>query len=192
LKIFLFLFANITPPPPPPPIPPEEEKNGLGLPGVGVPLFLPPIPIPIPIPPMPRFDVFNAGTGVLLPDPAIPPPAGKPSANKLSGGPVRSRTRRMLLGNPGNPPAVGVAGRTLTEWCGDRVDCIGVLDTDVDTEPLDEVELALLCEWWWVWCSERTDETDDEVDLRPRRPGPEERRTVERGVRGDGESEWRL
>jgi hypothetical protein len=70
---------------------------------------------------------------------------------------------------------------------------MGVLDTEVETEPLDDVELALLCEWWWVWWRERTDETDDEVDLRPRRPvGPEVRRMVERGVSGEGESEWRL
>jgi hypothetical protein len=53
----------------------------------------------------------------------------------------------MLLGKPGKPPpAVGVAGRTLTEWCGLRV-CIGVLETDVETEFVEEVELALL----WLW-----------------------------------------
>lgn len=35
---------------------------------------------------------------------------------------------------------------------------------------------------------ERTEETEDEVDLRPRRPA-EDRRTVDRGVSGDGERE---
>jgi hypothetical protein len=100
----------------------------------------------------------------------------------------------MLLGKPANEPMVGVAGRTLTEWWGLRVDeGSGVLETEVETEPLEEVDEALLWEWWWAWCSERTDETEDEVDLRPRRPvGPDERRTAERGVRGEGESECRL
>jgi hypothetical protein len=70
---------------------------------------------------------------------------------------------------------------------------MGVFESDVDTEPLDEVDEALLWEWWWVWCRERTDETEEDVDLRPRRPvGPDERRTVERGVSGEGEREWRL
>lgn len=36
----------------------------------------------------------------------------RPSLKILRGGPARSRTRRMLLGNP---PVVGVAGRTFTE-----------------------------------------------------------------------------
>ena len=49
----------------------------------------------------------------------------------------------MLLGND---PLVGVAGKTLTEWCGLRVTCIGVLEIEVETEPVDDVELALL----WV------------------------------------------
>lgn len=38
---------------------------------------------------------------------------------------------------------------------------------------------------------ERIEDTDEEVDLRPRRP-PEERRYEERGVRGAGEAERRL
>ena len=58
----------------------------------------------------------------------------------LRGGPERSLMRRILLGKL---PPVGVAGRTLTEWCGLR-GCMGVLDTDVETEPLEDVELALL------------------------------------------------
>ena len=124
--------------------------------------------------------------------PAVEP--GNPSLNPLNGIPPRSLTKRILLGNPGNPPAVGVAGRTLTLWCGERAVCSGVLDcTDVDTDPLDEVDDALLWEWWCAWCMERTDETDEDVDLRPRRPAdPEVRRTVERGVSGEGEREWRL
>lgn len=60
---------------------------------------------------------------------------------KLSvrGGP---RTRRMLDGNEDD---VGVLGRTLTEWCGDRPPAIGVFV--VETEPLELVELALECVW---------------------------------------------
>lgn len=38
---------------------------------------------------------------------------------------------------------------------------------------------------------ERTDETEDDVDLRPRSP-PDERRIVERGVNGDGDKDCRL
>jgi hypothetical protein len=38
---------------------------------------------------------------------------------------------------------------------------------------------------------ERIEDTEDDVDLRPRRP-PEERRYDERGVSGDGEREGRL
>jgi len=40
---------------------------------------------------------------------------------------------------------VGVAGRTLTEWCGERAPR-GVLLTA--SEPVDEVEDALEWEWW--------------------------------------------
>jgi hypothetical protein len=47
----------------------------------------------------------------------------------------------------GNEVLVGVAGRTLTEWCGDLPVCSGVLDMLVDTEPLELVEDALL----WLW-----------------------------------------
>ena len=108
----------------------------------------------------------------------------------LMGGPERSRTRRMLLGKL---PVVGVAGRTLTEWCGLR-GWRGVLEMVVEMEPLEEVELALLWLWWWVLCMDRMEETEDEVDFRPRSPaGPEVRRTaVARGVSGEGESERRL
>jgi hypothetical protein len=99
---------------PPPVGETENDEKGLGLPG-GC------IPIP---------DV----------EPVCSLKAGRPSLKILMGGPARSRTRRILLGNP---PVVGVAGRTLTEWCG-LLACMGVFDTDVETEPLDDVELALL------------------------------------------------
>ena len=66
---------------------------------------------------------------------------GMPSLKILNGGPLRSRTRRMLLGKLA---VVGVAGSTLTEWWGLRPAGRGVLDMDVDTDPFDEVELALL------------------------------------------------
>ena len=40
---------------------------------------------------------------------------------------------------------------------------------------------------------DRMDETDDDVDFRPRRPAPPEaRRIVDRGVSGEGDREWRL
>ena len=39
---------------------------------------------------------------------------------------------------------------------------------------------------WWI---ERTDETEDDVDLRPRRPAEERRK--ERGVSGAGDMETR-
>jgi len=61
----------------------------------------------------------------------------------------------------------------------------------VDTEPLELVEDALLWLWWWAWCMDRIDDTEDDVDLRPRRP-VEDRRMVPRGVKGDGERDCRL
>lgn len=82
---------------------------------------------------------------------------------------------------------VGVAGRTLTEWCGDRLLANGVLD---DMEAVEDVELALECVCWWRGMV-RIELKEDDVDLRPRRP-PEGRRMVERGVRGAGEIEWRF
>ena len=96
----------------------------------------------------------------------------------------------MLLGKP---TVVGVAGSTLTEWCGLRLACRADFETDVETELLEEVELALLWEWWWVWCIERIEETDEEVDFLPRRPAvPDARRIVERGVSGDGDRDCLL
>lgn len=44
----------------------------------------------------------------------------------------------------GKLPVVGVAGRTLTEWCGLRVGR-GTLLMEMDPEPLEEVDEAL--EW---------------------------------------------
>lgn len=40
----------------------------------------------------------------------------------------------------------------------------------------------------------RIDDTDDEVDFRPRRPAPEERRRdwLPRGVNGEGDRDWRV
>lgn len=102
-------------------------------------------------------------------------PGGKPE-----------RTRRMLLGKEED---VGVAGRTLMLLCGDLVSLWAWPETETAGEAMlaEEVEDALLCEWWWCGM-ERMEDTDDEVDLRPRRP-PEERRYEERGVRGAGDAE---
>jgi hypothetical protein len=61
---------------------------------------------------------------------------------------------------------------------------------EVETEQLEDVEEVLECEWWWWWML-RMEETEEEVDLRPRRPVLG-RRKVDRGVRGEGERDWRL
>jgi hypothetical protein len=65
-------------------------------------------------------------------------------------------------------------------------------DTDLATpsEMLDEVEEAFEREWWCWWML-RIEETDEEVDLRPRRPLLA-RRKVPRGVNGEGDNEVRL
>ena len=62
-------------------------------------------------------------------------------------------------------------GRTLTDVCGDRLiifaDAVGV------SKPFDDTEEALECEWaWWMV---RIDETEEEVDLRPRKPADDRR-----------------
>lgn len=94
-----------------------------------------------------------------------------------------ARTTLMLLGNA--VVVVGVPGRTLTEECGERVE-LWRRDVDVlvgEASDVEDVELALESEWW---CFEapadapalgilRMEETDEDVDLRPRRP-PEDRR----------------
>jgi hypothetical protein len=108
------------------------------------------------------------------------------------------RTNLKLLGKE---VVVGVAGRTLTEWWGERPMALTLLPPPppapvaVDTDPLELVDEALEWEWWcWCWWMERMDETELDVDLRPRRPcwwPADERRTV-RGVRGEGERDWRL
>lgn len=61
-----------------------------------------------------------------------------------------------------------MAGSTLIEFRGDRVG----FEIEVLVMEAEEVEEAL--EWVWTWCIERIEETDEDVDLRPRRP--EERR----------------
>lgn len=123
LKIFFFLLANSTPCPPG-----EFGKNpfpkGLGLPGGGG---------------IEELEPTDTDEWAILP-PKAPGPTGS-LLNMLIGGPDLSRTSRMLLGKL---PLVGVAGKTLTEWWGLRVACSGVFDTEVDTDPLEEVELALL------------------------------------------------
>jgi len=56
----------------------------------------------------------------------------------------------------------------------------------------EEVDDALLCEMpdgWWM-CMLRTEDTDEDVDLRP--PMPERRLYEERGVRGCGDSDSRF
>lgn len=105
------------------------------------------------------------------------------------------RTNLKLLGKE---VVVGVAGRTFTEWCGERPTALTLpppAPVAVLTDPFELVDDALECEWWcWCWWIERMDETDEDVDLRPRRPCPwpaEERRTA-RGVRGEGDRDWRL
>ena len=75
---------------------------------------------------------------------------------------------RML---DGNVEMVGVAGRTLTEVCGERaVRGPGFMadvasERELEVEDVDEA-LEWLCTWWIL----RTEETDEEVDLRPRSP----------------------
>ena len=67
----------------------------------------------------------------------------------------------------GKAEVMGVAGRTLTEVWGERETLVMGLEVDVVME-LEEVEEAL--EWVWTWWMLRMEETEDEVDLRPRRP----------------------
>jgi hypothetical protein len=114
----MFRFRLANNTPAPPPA--AEELKGFGLPGVGVLAPEPPLPLERPAP-------------------------GNASLNRANGGADLSLTKRKLLGKT---PVVGVAGRTLTEWCGERVAWRGVFDRFVDTDPFDEVELAL--EWVWV------------------------------------------
>lgn len=106
------------------------------------------------------------------------------------------RAKRTL---EGKAEVVGVAGRTFTEEeCveGERgVDNEELLEgrgfeMPMADEVLEDVEDVLECVW--TWCIERIEETDDEVDFRPRRPAEDRRYTEERGVRGaPGEREVR-
>ena len=70
----------------------------------------------------------------------------------------------------GKDAAVGVAGRTLTEVCGEREDFENGTDECTEFE-VDDVEDAL--EWEGIWWMLRMEETEEDVDFRPRRP-PEE------------------
>lgn len=87
-----------------------------------------------------------------------------------------ARTSRMF---DGKVEDVGVAGRTLMLLWGDRL-TLWLLMWPLTVETLgeaieaDDVDEALLCVWWWCGI-ERMLDTDEDVDLRPRRP-PEERR----------------
>lgn len=87
----------------------------------------------------------------------------------------------------GNEEMVGVAGRTLTDVCGEREGLENGAEEWIEFE-VDEVEEAL--EWLGTWWTLRIEEMEDEVDLRPRRP-PDECRYDERGVIGAGEREAR-
>ena len=73
----------------------------------------------------------------------------------------------------GNVVAVGVDGRTFTELCGERQLVLVALLIDGNAEEwteleVDDVEEAL--EWVWTWWMLRMELTDEDVDLRPRRP----------------------
>jgi len=81
------------------------------------------------------------------------------------------RTTRMLLGKEDE---VGVAGSTLMLLCGDLVSLWPDTETAGEPMEMEDVEDALECEWWWCGI-ERIEETEEDVDLRPRRP-PLERR----------------
>lgn len=83
--------------------------------------------------------------------------------------------------------AVGVAGNTLIEECGERAALL-VPGLFIVSRLFELREDALLCEVCLGML--RTEETDEDVDLRPRRPA-ELRRYEERGVTGDGEMELR-
>jgi hypothetical protein len=76
------------------------------------------------------------------------------------------RTRRML---EGKEDEVGVAGRTLMLLWGDLVNLWPEMDTAGELMDIEDVEEALECVWWWCGI-ERMDETEDDVDFRPRRP----------------------
>lgn len=72
----------------------------------------------------------------------------------------------------GKADVVGVAGRTLTDEWGDRVD-LRLIAEELTEFEFEEVDDAFERVWaWWIL---RIEDTDDEVDLRPRRPADERR-----------------
>jgi hypothetical protein len=71
----------------------------------------------------------------------------------------------------GKVEEVGVAGSTLILLCGDF---LGAMLTAGEAMDAEEVDDAFECVWWWCGML-RMEDTDEDVDLRPRRP-PEERR----------------
>lgn len=84
---------------------------------------------------------------------------------------------------------VGVAGRTLMLLWGDLEGLCEwpLVETAGETREAEDVDEAFECEWWWCGML-RIEDTDDEVDFRPRRP-PDERRYEDRGVSGAGDAE---
>lgn len=103
-------------------------------------------------------------------EPNAAPPSLVGGRMPIEGAPAR--TRRML---EGKVVEVGVAGRTLTLLCGDLVLwCPLTVETLGEAMETLEVEEALLWVWWWCGML-RMLLTEEEVDLRPRRP-PDERR----------------
>jgi hypothetical protein len=121
--------------------------------------------------------------GGAVPNAALP--SGSTDVLRAGGAPVR--TRRIAEGNAED---VGVAGRILTEpeLCGDERVCL-CDETLGDFIETDDVDDAFECVWWWYGMLRMLD-TDEEVDLRPRRP-PDERRYDDRGVNGAGDAERR-
>lgn len=104
------------------------------------------------------------------------PKAAPPSlrGGMLSAG-AAARTSLML---DGKVEDVGVAGRTLMLLCGLLglwvLMCPLTVDTLGETIEALDVDDVLLCVWWWCGML-RILLTDEDVDLRPRRP-PDERR----------------
>lgn len=75
----------------------------------------------------------------------------------------------------GKDDDVGVAGRTLMLLCGDFEGLWEPLTEPAgEASEAEEMDEALLWVWWWCGI-ERMEDTDEDVDFRPRRP-PEERR----------------
>lgn len=75
-----------------------------------------------------------------------------------------ARTTRIF---EGKVEMVGVAGRTLTEVCGEREGLEKAAEEWMELV-VEDVEDAL--EWLGTWWILRIEETEEEVDLRPRRP----------------------